>query len=367
MDDENDEAPLPPETIAASFEDDAKKSALIDEYNGATDREAELPRWETDDDEAPPPPETMAAAFEKQRDEEENQEGNDDDDAPCPPELMAASYEAMDRLIHDIMKNTADLNEDNTNRPVPEGQIASLHEAGESISTMQEIDHLDEDSEGIINSTLFSYQRHSINVEDGLFPVTPSHQGGNDAILAGSSQGHAEIQRLTTEVTMTHPQPNFDPYYQSLPLLEATLVQDLPSEPVYIYVNTNSREDEPVYDAFPLSDTQNDDVHGWSRKNKRAIILGSILVAIAAIITVLVVTVDRQKKQSSLPITTSTTSTTMPITFNVYIDEMNTVSVKPMKLICMITIVFADRMRHLMPSCLLCTISFSSPHPARHP
>ncbi len=47
MNDENDEAPLPPETIVASFEYDANKSALIDEYNGAADREAELPRWET--------------------------------------------------------------------------------------------------------------------------------------------------------------------------------------------------------------------------------------------------------------------------------------------------------------------------------
>ena len=75
MDDENDEAPLPPETIAASFEDDANKSALMDEFNGATDQEAELLRWETDDDEAPPPPEMMAAAFEKQRDEEERESG----------------------------------------------------------------------------------------------------------------------------------------------------------------------------------------------------------------------------------------------------------------------------------------------------
>jgi hypothetical protein len=104
--------------------------------------------------------------------------------------------------------------------------------------------------------------------------------------LAGSDQGHEEIPFLTTEELMSPPWPHYDRNNQSLPLLEATLVQDVPEEPIYIYINTNSQE--PFYDAFPLSDPQDNDAHGLLRKNNRLIMIGLVLVAMAAIISAVV-------------------------------------------------------------------------------
>ncbi len=85
---------------------------------------------------------------------------------------------------------------------------------------------------------------------------------------------------------MSPPWPHYDRNNQSLPLLEATLVQDVPEEPIYIYINTNSQE--PFYDAFPLSDPQDNDAHGLLRKNNRLIMIGLVLVAMAAIISAVV-------------------------------------------------------------------------------
>jgi hypothetical protein len=108
----------------------------------------------------------------------------------------------------------------------------------------------------------------------------------------------------------------FDWSQQPLPLLEATLVQDVPQE--------------PVYDAIPVRDTQDNNVHGWLRISLklRAVILESVLVATAAIIAVVVIIVGSPKELSSQPITTSTNSTTAPVTGtgNETGTELNTVS-----------------------------------------
>ncbi len=71
---EEDYAPLPPETIAASFE--VAKPEVIE-----------------DNDDASIPPEQIAAPFEGLVNEEEKQEEAKDDYAPLPPEMIAASFE----------------------------------------------------------------------------------------------------------------------------------------------------------------------------------------------------------------------------------------------------------------------------------
>jgi hypothetical protein len=176
--------------------------------------------------------------------------------------------------------------------------------------------------------------------------------------LAGRDQGHVEIPILTTEELMSLPWPHYDCNNQSLPLLEVTLVQDVPEEPIYIHMNTNSQE--PVYDAFPLSDTQDNDAHGLWRKNNRLIMIGLVLVAMAAIISAVVprplsgtvmnnvsekllrvccssftgsnlsaVSVRRTPlsfaSQSTVPIVTSMTSMTTALTENSTTTKMNTV------------------------------------------
>jgi len=121
---EDDYAPLPPEMIAASF--DVADLELIEDSNDASvppeqvaarceglgDEEEE--QEETEDAYAPLPPETIAASFEVEKPEvikdnddasippeqiaapfyeEEKQEEVEDDWAPAPPETIAASYE----------------------------------------------------------------------------------------------------------------------------------------------------------------------------------------------------------------------------------------------------------------------------------
>jgi hypothetical protein len=89
VDDESDQAPLPPEIIAASFEDEAEKLEFIDDgitgagypeervdlpLEGHVDEEERPREEEVEDDAAPRPLEMIATAFEKRVDEEEKRE-----------------------------------------------------------------------------------------------------------------------------------------------------------------------------------------------------------------------------------------------------------------------------------------------------
>jgi hypothetical protein len=100
-----------------------------------------------------------------------------------------------------------------------------------------------------------------------------------------------EISIRSTEESMSPPLPNFDLSQQLLPLLEATLVQDVP--------------EEPVYDAFPMPAPEviviNNDAHGWSRISFkwRVVVFVLILVAMAAIIAVVVMIAGSEKKPPS--------------------------------------------------------------------
>ncbi|KAL3822140.1 hypothetical protein ACHAXA_011685 [Cyclostephanos tholiformis] len=319
MDDEDDEAPLPPETIAASFEVDEDKLEFIGDYNVAMDREVTLPPpGETVDDGAPPPPEMIASALGKHCDEEEEEEEekrgecDDDDDAPCPPELMAASYEVMEKVNREVKKKAPKSIEDDTNRQVPDEGIASSHEMEENTrSVIRDIGRLGDGNFDEISATMndievplgpssLSVRWHNAatNAGDGISSIAPTRLGGDDASRAASGQGHVDILSLSAEVMMSQSRPNFDPNNQSLPLLEATLVQDEP--------------DEPVYDAFPLGDTQHGGGPDWSRKKYRTVNLGLGLVAIAAIITLVVLVTGRPKDPSTPPIMINMNGTTTP-------------------------------------------------------
>jgi hypothetical protein len=115
---------------------------------------------------------------------------------------------------------------------------------------------------------------------------------------------------------MLGPRPSIDPSHQSLPVLEGTLVQDVPDGPVYL--------------AFPMNTNQDIDSHRWLMRTRkyRVLIFGWVLLATAAIIAVAVVVSDNRNERSgsndlSDPITTSTTSTTTVITMYTTEPEMN--------------------------------------------
>ena len=74
---DDDEAPRPPEMVAAAFEE--VKPELIDDVGYA-----------------PAPPGQIAASFEGRGYEEEKREEDEDGDAPLPPEIIAELFEASD-------------------------------------------------------------------------------------------------------------------------------------------------------------------------------------------------------------------------------------------------------------------------------
>jgi hypothetical protein len=299
MDDEGDDAPLPPDTMAASHETEPKKKpAFVDKGEEAED----------EDIDAPPPPEMMAAYFERGNSYKEEKRvveddyDDDDEEAPLPPEMIAASYEGIDAVDHREAREKAP-----EMIRVLEERLAPSSGAEEEVRIKQEIGRLHEidndrtsttinDRGGHIDPSLLLDRTHytATDERDGASTNISTQRGrGNETSLAASSRGQMETPIHTTDEGMlspSRPRLSVDPKDRSLPLLEATLVQDVPNEPVYIYINSNSREDEPVYDAVPVR-------RGcWSRHNKKAVVLGSVLVAIAAIVTVVVATAGRRKE-----------------------------------------------------------------------
>jgi hypothetical protein len=321
---EDDEAPRPPDMVAASFE-------------AGCGHEEEKGEGEGEDDGAPPlPPDFIASSFEEHGsyEEEEKREGGggeeNEDEAPRPPSMIAAALcEEIDTADQEATKKRKPrrLIEDGDDpQAVPEERTASAQEAEENIACMQDFvnnlmreidDVFDNDgtpamantgNRGRLVDPSSSPNRPpstASNVRVGAISITPTPQRGDGRSLgfAANDQGHVGMTIRSTEESMSlPPRPSFDRSHQSVPLIEATLVQDVPQEPVYIYINTNSGE-ETVYDAFPMSDTQNNDVHGWSRISFkfRIIMLGLVLVAMAAIIGVAVMIAGNKKEPSIAP------------------------------------------------------------------
>ena len=243
---EDDEAPLPPEMVAAAFEE--AKPELIN-----------------DDEHSPVPPGQIAASFEGHGYEEEKREEIDDEEAPRPPEMIgydseeekpkiASAHEDFVDMVNRVMQEIDEaFNNDET--PVNRGNRESLLDPSSS-------------SNQALSTTS--------NVQVDSPSITPSHQSDNGPSLPVSGQGHLIC---STQEQLSQPRPDFGPSYQSIPQLEATLVQDVPVEPVYIYVANEG----PVYDAIPVSATQDNNLNGWSRISQKCkvIILGLILVATA--------------------------------------------------------------------------------------
>ena len=327
--DEDDEAPRPPDMVAASFE-------------AGCGHEEEKGEGEGEDDGAPLPPDFIASSFEEHisYEEEEKREGGrggNEDEAPRPPSMIAAALcEEIDTADQEATKKRKPrrLIEDGDDpQAVPEERTASAQEAEENIACMQDFvnNNLMREIDDVFNndgtpamtntgnrgrlldpsSSPNQPPSTASNVRVGAISITPTPQRGdgrslgfaaNDQGFAANDQGHVGMTIRSTEESMSPPRPSFDRSHQSVPLIEATLVQDVPQEPVYIYINTNSGE-ETVYDAFPMSDTQNNDVHGWSRISFkfRIIMLGLVLVAMAAIIGVAVMIAGNKKEPSIAP------------------------------------------------------------------
>jgi hypothetical protein len=283
---EEDEAPpLPPDMVAASFE-------------AGYGHEEEKREEEGEDDEAPLPPDFIASSFEGHGcEEEEKREEGEDVEAPRPPSMIAASWEEIDAADNKATKKPPVSIEDGVDPQVP-----GERNDGTPVTTGNRERHFDPSS----SSNQPPSTASSVQVDAPSITPTPQRGDERSLGLAANDHGHVGMTIRTTEESMSPPRPNFERSHQSLPLLEATLVQDVP--------------EEPVYEAFPMPAPEVNDAHGWSRISLklRVVILGSVLVAMAAIIAVVMIIVGSPKEPSSPPITPSTNSTTAP--------EMNTVS-----------------------------------------
>ena len=305
--DDNGYAPVPPDMITASFE------------AGCGYKEEKLE--EGDDKEAPRPPDKVASSFEGHGyEEEEKPEEGEDDEAPHLPSMIASSCEENDAADHKATKATTRqpvMIDEGVDSQVPEERNDGTHmkqrKRQEIINrVMREIDEAFDNDGTPANTNTGNRGSRSdpssssnqppftaSNVQVGAPSITPTPQRRDQrslSLAANDQQGHVGMTIPPTEESMPSPRLNFDRSQQSLPLLEATFVQDVP--------------EEPVYDATLVQ-----------RISKfRVVVLGSVLVAMAAVVAVVVIVFGSLKEPPTPPITTSTSSTSAPGT------ETNTVS-----------------------------------------
>jgi len=332
---EDDYAPLPPETIAASFE--AAKPELIEDNEDSSVPPEQIPapcerlvdeeekEEEAEDDYAPLPPETIAASFEAAKpelikdiddtsvppgqipapceghgDEEAKEEEAEDDYAPLPPEMIAVSYE-MDHDANQKGPKKPEAIEGNVGTNINRTQdVISLFCESGTIMPENGTDSLPKihDNIGTPVSTELQPSLTS-NDQVSVLSMTPTPQSQRG--LNTNLPDHVRMTIYPTPQLRSGSRPSFDPSHQSLPLLEATLVQDVP--------------EEPVYDAIPMDSAQDKYAHGWSTRARkyRCIISGLVFSAAASIIAVVVVASFKERR-SNLPtdtVLTSTTSTTI--------------------------------------------------------
>ena len=312
MIEDNVDASIPPEQVAAPCE-------------GLGDEEEE--QEETEDDYAPLPPETIAASFElakpeviKHNDdvlvppgqiaapfyEEEKQEEVEGDWAPAPPETIAASYE-MD----------GDANPKGMNEP----EVIDGYN-GNNINRMQDITSLLNEARTIMPENGSGSLPEIVDSNETpisrmlLTSSTSNDQASHSSMYPTPQRGvnlrsidHVGMTIYPASQSMSESRPSFDPSHQSLPLLEATLVQDVP--------------EEPVYDAIPINATQDKYAHGWSMRARkyRYIISGLVLSAAASIIAVVVVASSKERESNLLTDTVLTSTTSTTIVLNAVSEE----------------------------------------------
>jgi hypothetical protein len=292
------EAPVPPEMIVASYElsdDAAKKPELIDDNNGGY-----VNNDGVSDNDAPLPPDAIAASFEKQEVEEEKWEEVDDIEAPVPPEMIVASFESS---AESDAKNALEMNRDSDIVCVPLEQTDPEKVLNVALNETFE-------SGGVMPSTNTDYSVAEImrNNEAGRVftssSITPPDRRCDELILPVSGQDNVGFIVDPNPDVMLHLQPNIDPSYQPLPLLEGTLVRDL--------------SEAPIYDAFPINSTQDNHSGGlFMRARKyKMIIIGWVLLATTGFIAAVVMAIHRnaiQPIESNTSSDTTMTSTTSTI------------------------------------------------------
>jgi hypothetical protein len=285
----DDAAPLPPEFIAASFEDEAgEKDVIVDDHIGAVVPGAEHGDRGGERGELLEMQEWAAGV-------------EDDEEAPPPPEFIAASFEWNDDANQDTAKNPPGLIEDGDDSRVRAEPIDTTLEVKREIDSTRDVidslmQQLDEIPWGNFEISLET-PADTESPERRLNPTptsaaailqagavgSPNLQCDDGQSLSRSGQDpNEEIAMPPTTEPMPPSRPNFDRSNQSLPLLEATCV------------------DEIV--AFRVIDTQDHDAQGWRRipRKYKVVMLGVFFMATAAIVAVAVVGSQNERPEPNV-------------------------------------------------------------------
>jgi hypothetical protein len=289
---EDDYAPLPPETIASSFE--APKPKLIE-----------------DNDDASVPPELIAAPFEGHGNEEAKQEEAEDDYALLPPEMIAALYE-LDHDANQKGPKKPEVIEGNVGTNINSTQdVINLFRESGTIMPENGTDSLPEivDNKGTPVSTEMQPSLAN-NDQVSVLSMTPTPQMG----LNTSLPDHVRMTIYPTPQLMSGSRPSFYPSHQSFPLLEATLVQDVPEEPVYDRGNQGGDEShvDRISDSNLVMNRDSEEViiatqlePWWKQRRPQIILCSAIVFAIAFAIALGVIL---EKSNDELPETSSRVS-----------------------------------------------------------
>jgi hypothetical protein len=280
IDDNGDEAPLPPETIAASYEE-------------------VKPEFIQDDVELPVLPGLIVASCERHGVEVDGLDeiSDDDDGAPSPPEIQAASHEEVKPVFicegnGDEERSHVEVEGDEDIAPQPPGMIAALFERkNDEEEKWEEIEddcaridtnplpngETPENHDSLSNRTSSSnFQPFSATGDEeiGAIAIDPSPQSVSDPNLHISGQGRVEVATDPTPEMMSWPPTSIHPSY----LPEATPVEDV--------------SQEAIYDAFPI---EKNDAHDPSRRFHKYPVLCLISSISAAIIAGVTVSIFQSK------------------------------------------------------------------------
>ncbi|KAL3809129.1 hypothetical protein ACHAXA_005514 [Cyclostephanos tholiformis] len=321
VDNDYDDAPLPPETIAASYEDvkpefiqdgddiPVLSEQIVGSYERRGDEEEKMEDVDEEDD-APIPPGMIAESFEGNDHEEAKREDIEDEYAPPPPGMIAASCDTDTKAKLNEKKIPVAF-EDTIGCFINSIQdVYTSNDAGSTILPVIGTESLpnDEtlpDTDNQERPSMSNLQLSTTTSEQVDAASIFRSEMGDNMRLPTSVHGHVELAINRNLELMPGSQPDVYPNDQSLPLLEGTLVQNVP--------------EEPVYDAFPLEPIQDNDEHVWSRRfhKYKSILLGLVLLTTAGIIAVVILKIignrseETRLKDDQETTITSTTSTTV--------------------------------------------------------
>ena len=282
----------------------------------------------------------------------ENCQDFEEDDAPIPAAQIAAQYESMEKTAKKKKPDIVEEDDEEDDAPIPPSQIASRYESMEKTTKKKPDIVEDEDDSpplppwqiGCEDEDLVAKKsyvtssdppsipdcQHSVGAV--VVPPSTSHRGNDQN--SGQPQVEIVIHRppppsmLRSQSDDEEEEPSAD--LPSLPILEATLVENTSEPPVYdaIAVRSNANQEDGEAQE-ENADKANIDQHAssWWKRNQKYLLVGLIALVIGAMAATIATLVGSQSDsnivvpvvetlQPPVSINNDTPSATLPSTTN---------------------------------------------------